>query len=72
MVEGRILLTGGAGYIGTHTLKNLLKEKYQVIVFDNLSCGFIEPLEIIKREFGDFVFVRGDLGDIKKLQKIPV
>lgn len=66
----KVLLTGGAGYIGTHTLKQLLKENYQAIVFDNLSCGFIEPLEIIKREFGDFVFVRGDLGDKEKLQKV--
>ena len=70
MVEGKILLTGGAGYIGTHTLKNLLKEKYQVIVLDNLSKGFIEPLEIIKREFGDFIFIRGDLDDKEKLQRV--
>jgi len=34
-----ILVTGGAGYIGSHTVKELLKRKYEVIVFDNLSTG---------------------------------
>ncbi|MCX8159382.1 MAG: UDP-glucose 4-epimerase GalE [Candidatus Saccharicenans sp.] len=37
-----ILVTGGAGYIGSHTVKELLKKKYEVIVFDNLSTGHRE------------------------------
>lgn len=37
-----ILVTGGAGYIGSHTVKELLKRKYEVIVFDNLSTGHRE------------------------------
>ncbi len=35
----RILLTGGAGYIGSHTAKEFAKEGYEVTIFDNLSTG---------------------------------
>ncbi|ALG68334.1 UDP-glucose 4-epimerase GalE [Beggiatoa leptomitoformis] len=35
-----ILVVGGAGYIGSHIVKLLLKEKYRVITFDNLSTGY--------------------------------
>ena len=34
-----ILLTGGAGYIGSHVCKVLQKKKLKVVVFDNLSSG---------------------------------
>lgn len=37
-----ILVTGGAGYIGSHTVKELLKRNFEVIVFDNLSTGHRE------------------------------
>lgn len=77
----KILVTGGAGYIGSHIIKNLLKEGFSVITLDNLSAGFIEPMEIIKKEMappaggpaspaGGFEFIRGDLGDKELLEKI--
>ena len=66
----KILVTGGAGYIGSHTVKNLLKEGFSIIALDNLSTGFIEPMETIKKEIGDFEFIRGDLGDKELLEKI--
>ncbi len=51
-----ILVTGGAGYIGSHTLRALIARGYQPICFDNLSTGF--------REFaGDLPFIKGDLAD---------
>jgi len=34
-----VLVTGGAGYIGSHTVKELLRNKYEVIIFDNFSTG---------------------------------
>ena len=35
-----ILITGGAGYIGTHIVEILIKNKKRVIILDNLSTGF--------------------------------
>ena len=40
----KILVTGGAGFIGSHLVDRLIKEKYQVIVIDNLSSGRPENL----------------------------
>lgn len=69
-MEGKILVTGGAGYIGSHLLKDLLRANFSIIGLDNLSTGFIEPIEIIKKEIDEFEFIRGDLGDKEMLEKI--
>ncbi len=58
----KVLVTGGAGYIGSHTVKELLKEGYEVVVYDNFSTGREELLvggELIK----------GDLMDKDTIQK---
>ncbi len=55
-----ILITGGAGYIGSHTAKAIRKAGYQPIVYDNLSRGF---KELVK--FGPLVV--GDLHDSTQL-----
>jgi len=39
MMSGTVLVTGGAGYIGSHTVRRLARNGYQVAVFDNLSKG---------------------------------
>src|SRR3989344_5178296 len=44
MKKKRILVTGGAGYIGSHTVLQLLKEGYEVVVFDNLDYGHKEAV----------------------------
>ena len=65
----KILITGGSGYIGSHAVKIFLEKKYEVVVFDNLSRGFSEPLEILKK-FGKLTFIKGDLRDKKDLEGI--
>ncbi|MHB0912001.1 MAG: UDP-glucose 4-epimerase GalE [Armatimonadota bacterium] len=55
-----ILVTGGAGYIGSHTVKLLLEEGYDVLVYDSMELGHPEAV------LGGTV-VRGDLLDAKKL-----
>lgn len=50
----KILVAGGAGYIGSHTVKELRRAGFEPVVFDNLSSGRREAV-------GDAEFVRGDL-----------
>jgi len=57
----KILITGGAGYIGSHATKLFLEKGYEVVVFDNLFRGYREPLEILKY-LGKLTFIKGDLG----------
>lgn len=59
-----ILVVGGAGYIGSHTVKNLLNNGKTVIVLDNLIYGHREAVD--KRA----VFVHGDLLDVYSLQTV--
>ena len=51
----RILVTGGAGYIGSHTVLCLLKKGYEVSTLDNLSNGSIESLSRIQSITGKSV-----------------
>lgn len=59
-----ILVVGGAGYIGSHTVKQLVREGYPVVVFDNLSSGH---RELVK---WDVPFVLGDLNDKTQLRRL--
>lgn len=58
-----ILVCGGAGYIGSHINKQLNREGYDTIVFDNLVYGHREAVKWGK-------FVQGDLADIEALEKV--
>jgi UDP-glucose-4-epimerase GalE len=58
-----VLVTGGAGYIGSHTLRALQDQGYTPLCFDNLSTGH--------REFaGAMPFFKGDLGDPTSLNQV--
>lgn len=44
MTKNKVLITGGAGFIGSHIVEKLLENNYNVIIIDNLSSGFIENI----------------------------
>lgn len=58
----KILVTGGAGYIGSHTCVELLNAGYEVVVFDNLCNSYAESLTRVEKITGcDVEFVEGDI-----------
>jgi len=59
----RVLVAGGAGYIGSHMLKALYNSGYETLTLDNLSTGFRDSVH-----YGDFV--QGDLADSDLLREI--
>ncbi|KAB2951555.1 UDP-glucose 4-epimerase GalE [Heliorestis acidaminivorans] len=59
-----ILVTGGAGYVGSHCILALLERREEIIIVDDLSTG---TMELVPPELP---FYHGDIGDEKFLQKI--
>ena len=59
-----ILITGGAGYIGSHVVEQLLNKKYNVIILDNLKTGH---KKLINRKAN---FIKGDFSDKELVDKI--
>src|SRR6266540_2955660 len=64
MSRGRVLVTGGAGYIGSHAAKALHRAGYAVVVFDNLSAGHREAVK-----YDDLV--EGDVTDVAAARAAP-
>lgn len=67
----KILVTGGLGYIGSHTVLELLKRDYEVVVIDNLS----NSKESVKKDIEKlankkFEFIKGDVRDKELVEKI--
>lgn len=63
MQPQKVLVCGGAGYIGSHMVRALVKAGHQPVVFDNLSTGHLASI-------GDVDFVRGDLLDIQIVRRV--
>jgi len=64
----RILVTGGAGFIGSHLVDRLLNEDFEVTVIDNLDTGRLENITRHKdRE--DFHFIKGDIRDFNLVKE---
>ena len=59
-----ILITGGAGYIGSHITEQLINKKNNIIILDNLETGF---KKLINKKA---IFIKGDIKDKKKLVSI--
>ena len=67
----KILVTGGAGYIGSHTCVELLDAGYDIVVVDNLSNSKRNVIDKIKKiTKKDFLFYEGDCINKKLLKKI--
>jgi len=64
----KVLITGGAGFIGSNLVERLLKQNNTIVCLDNLLTGKIENIEgFIKNPF--FTFIEGDIRDISTCQK---
>jgi UDP-glucose 4-epimerase len=62
-MKKQILVTGGAGYIGSHTVKQLGEAGYDIVVYDNLSSGVVDALTYGK-------LILGDLADKQHLAQV--
>lgn len=67
-----ILVTGGAGYIGSHAVKLLLEKGFKVTVIDNLFRGYREAIEVLQKEFGEnkLRFYQVDLMDREGVNRV--
>jgi UDP-glucose 4-epimerase len=67
----KILVTGGAGYIGSHTVIQLLNSDYEVVILDNLSNSSVKVIDRINEISNlQVVFLKGDIQDKKILSEI--
>ena len=65
----KVLVTGGCGYIGSHTVLQLIKEGNEVVVFDNLETSTEKSLENIESITGTRpTFIKGDLKNITDIE----
>ena len=60
----KILVTGGAGFIGSHLVEELLSNEHEILIFDNCLTGKKENLEIT----GNFTFINDDFGSENSLE----
>lgn len=65
-LTSKILVTGGAGFIGSNLTDELIKQGAKVVILDNLITGFRENLNEIN---GNFDFIEGDINDDVKLKQ---
>ena len=69
MSEEMVLVTGGAGFIGSHLVEELVQRGYRVTILDDLSTGKLENIENFLNK-GSADFVKGSITDLSLLQKL--
>lgn len=60
----KLIVFGGAGYIGSHFVKSAIEQNHEVVVYDNLRTGHLEAVD------PKAVFIHGDLLDKSKLEEV--
>ncbi len=68
MQRYRVLVTGGAGFIGSHVVQRLVDKKLEVTVLDNLSTGKLSNIDNLQ-DNGNISFVKGDIRDTSLVKK---
>jgi UDP-glucose 4-epimerase len=68
MTGQKILITGGAGFIGSHAVRLFLEKGNEVVVFDNFSRGFKQVLEVLK-PLGKLRVIEGDLRQKEEIER---
>lgn len=70
----KILVTGGAGFIGAHVVKKLIEEKYEVVIIDDLNDYYDPKLKQDRLKIFlaglKVIFYKADIGNYKQLEKI--
>ncbi|MGP5059601.1 UDP-glucose 4-epimerase GalE [Psychrobacter celer] len=70
-MKNKILVTGGAGYIGSHTCIALHQAGYEIVVYDNLSNSSREAINRVSHLIGASIeFVKSDIRDAKALRQV--
>ena len=60
----RILITGGAGFIGSNLIDHFLKQGHKVVCLDNLATGFEHNMQH-NYDNPNFTFIKGDIRDLE-------
>ena len=65
----KILITGGAGFVGSHLCEKFVDEKHQVVCLDNYLSGDLNNVRHLL-DFRNFKLIKGDIRDTALLEKI--
>ena len=65
----KVVVTGGAGFIGSHLAEELARQGYHIIILDDLSTGRVENIEgLLKKD--NVQFIQGTITDLSLLEKL--
>jgi UDP-N-acetylglucosamine 4-epimerase len=68
LTNSRLLITGGAGFIGSNLVEHFLKRKNELVCLDNLSTGYLRNIKPFMDD-PNFTFIEGDIRDLDTCQK---